>query len=152
MTTKQKTVQTNYSAELVSVLVAEYAQLMGEHKDNKIVLPILSNKHGKTIPSIRAKLSSLKVYISANSADTDKPIVGDKIAKKEDIAQAISAIIGEELPGLEAATKQTLQTLLSFLLKVNKLLNEKEKKIESLIAEMLADDNAADNADNADNA
>ena len=100
----------------------------------------MSEKHGKSVPSLRAKLSSLKVYISANSADTDKPIVGDKVTKKEDIACAISDIIGQELTGLEAATKATLQTLLTFLLKVNKLLNEKEDKINSLIAEMLADD------------
>ena len=139
MTTK-KTVQANYTPELVTLIVAEYADLMGEHKDNKIVLQILSEKHGKSVPSLRAKLSSLKVYISANSADTDKPIVGDKVTKKEDIAAAISNIVGVELTGLEAATKQTLQTLLAFLLKVNKLLNEKEDKINSLIAEMLADD------------
>ena len=146
MTNKPKTIQANYSAELVSVIIADYAQLMAKNaNDNKIVLQIMSEKYGKSVHSLRAKLSSLKVYISANSADTDKPIVGDKVTKKEDIACAISTIIGQELTGLEAATKATLQAILAYLLKVSKQLEEKEAKIESLIAEMLADDNA-DNA------
>lgn len=137
MTTK-KTVQANYSQELSSLIVSDYADLMAKNaNDNKIVLQILSEKHGKSVASIRAKLASLKVYKTANSADTDKPIVGDKPVKKEEIANAISNIVGTELSGLEAATKAALQNLLTFLLKVNKLLNEKEAKIESLIAEML---------------
>ena len=140
MTNKQKTVQTNYSAELVSVLVAEYAQLMSEHKDNKIVLDLLSKKHGKSIPSLRAKLSSLKVYISSDKVNNNEPIADGKPVKKEEIANAISNIVGTELGGLEAATKAALQAILAYLLKVSKQLEEKEAKIESLIAEMLDDE------------
>ena len=141
MTTKQKTVQTNYSAELSSLIVAEYAQLMGEYaNDNKQVLSLLSEKYGKSVPSLRAKLASLKVYISADKVDNNEPIADGKPVKKEEIANAISNIVGTELSGLEAATKAALQNLLTFLLKVNKLLNEKEDKINSLIAEMLSDD------------
>lgn len=137
----QKTVQANYSAELVALIVAEYSALIVEHKgDNKLVLDLLSKKHGKSTPSLRAKLASVKAYISANNTDNKSVIVGDKIAKKEDIANAISNIVGVELTGLEVATKATLQTLLTFLLKVNKLLTEKEAKINSLIAEVLAED------------
>lgn len=140
MTTK-KTVQANYSQELSSLIVSDYADLMAKNaNDNKIVLQILSEKHGKSVASIRAKLASLKVYKTANNGNNNAPMVGDKATKKEDIAQAISAIIGQELIGLEAATKATLQILLAYLLKVSKLIEEKEKKIESLIAEMLADD------------
>ena len=145
MTTK-KTVQANYSQELSSLIVSDYADLMAKNaNDNKIVLQILSEKHGKSIPSLRAKLSSLKVYISPDKVNNNEPIADGKPVKKEEIANAISNIVGTELGGLEAATKAALQNLLTFLLKVNKLLNEKEAKIESLIAEMLADDNA-DNA------
>ena len=141
MTTKQKTVQTNYSQELSSLIVAEYAQLMCEYaNDNKQVLSLLSEKYGKSVPSLRAKLASVKAYISPDKVNNNAPINGDKVTKKEDIAAAISNIVGVELTGLEAATKATLQTLLTFLLKVNKLLNEKEDKINSLIAEMLSDD------------
>ena len=146
MTTKQKTVQTNYSAELSSLIVAEYAQLMGEHaNDNKQVLSLLSEKYGKSVPSLRAKLSSLKVYISPDKVNNNEPIADGKPVKKEEIANAISNIVGTELGGLEAATKAALQSILSYLLKTSKLMEEKEKKIDSLIEEMLADDNA-DNA------
>ena len=140
MTTK-KTVQANYTPEQVSLIVAEYNALIIEHKgDNKIVLDLLSKKHGKSIPSIRAKLASLKVYKTANNGNNNAPMVGEKIAKKEDIACAISTIIGQELTGLEAATKAALQAILAYLLKVSKQLEEKEAKIESLIAEMLDDE------------
>lgn len=150
--TTQKTVQANYSQELVTVICAEYASLIEQYKgDNKIVLQMLSDKHGKSVASLRAKLSSLKVYKTVNSADNNAPIVGDKAARKEDIANAISLIVGTELSGLEAATKATLQNLLAFLLKANKLLEEKEKKIESLIAEMLDADDADDADDTDDN-
>ena len=145
MTTK-KTVQANYSQELSSLIVSDYADLMAKNaNDNKIVLQILSEKHGKSIPSLRAKLSSLKVYISPDKVNNNEPIADGKPVKKEEIANAISNIVGTELGGLEAATKAALQSILSYLLKTSKLMEEKEKKIDSLIEEMLADDNA-DNA------
>lgn len=154
MTTK-KTVQANYSAELVALICNDYAELMAKNgNDNKIVLSLLSEKHGKTVPSIRAKLASLKVYKTLKDADNNAPIVASgKIAKKEDIANAISLIVGVELIGLEAATKATLQTLLHFLLKINKLLEAKEAKINELIAEVLEDDtDGADTDTDTDNA
>ena len=145
MTTK-KTVQANYSQELSSLIVSDYADLMAKNaNDNKIVLQILSEKHGKSIPSIRAKLSSLKVYISPDKVNNNEPIADGKPVKKEEIANAISNIVGTELSGLEAATKAALQSILSYLLKTSKLMEEKEKKIDSLIEEMLD----VDNADNA---
>lgn len=140
----QKTEQANYPEQLIALIVNEYAELMAKHgNDNKIVLSLLSEKHGKTVPSLRAKLSSLRVYKTANSAD-NAPIVGDKVAKKEDIANAISLIVGTELSGLEVATKATLQHLLAYLLKVSKLLEQKEVKINELIADLTEDGN--DNA------
>lgn len=139
--TTQKTVQANYSAELIALIVAEYNALIVEHTgNNKIVLDLLSKKHGKSVPSLRAKLASVKAYKSANNAENAPAVVSDKSLKKEDIANAISNIVGVELTGLEAATKAALQSLLTFLLKVNKLLEQKEEKINSLIVEMLEDD------------
>lgn len=136
----QKTVQANYSAELVTSLVSEYQATYALNPDNATVLSVLAVKYGKTVHSIRAKLASLKVYITADKAENNATISGDKTPKKEDIANTISAIVGCELVGLEIATKTTLQTLLAFLLKTNKLLEEKEEKINSLITEMLAED------------
>lgn len=140
-TQTKKPVQANYSEALIAVLVSEYQALIVAQKgDNSSVLKILSEKHGKTVSSLRAKLASLKVYKSALTADNNAPVSGDKATKKEDIANSISSIVGVELVGLEVATKATLQTLLTFLLKTNKLLQEREDKINSLISEMLAED------------
>ena len=136
----QKTVQANYSQELIELLVTEYNALIVEHKgDNKAVLALLSAKHGKSVASLRAKLASLKVYVTANSVDAPT-VVSGKAIKKEEIAAAISAIVGGgELVGLEAATKAALQSILVYLLKVSKLLEEKEDKINDLIGDMLED-------------
>lgn len=144
MTTQtKKAVQANYSEALIATIVAEYQSLIVANKgDNSAVLKTLSEKHGKTVPSIRAKLASLKVYVSADKkADEKTPISYDVTkSKKEDIAQAISNIVEHELQGLEVAPKNTLLVLLAFLLKASKLLQEKEDKINSLIAEMLSND------------
>lgn len=145
MTTQaKKTVQANYSEALIVSIVAEYQALIITHKgDNKTVLSLLAEKHGKTVPSLRAKLASLKVYVSDKKSDEKTPISSDvSKAKKEDIANAIGNIVGQELQGLEVAPKTTLLALLAFLLNANKLLQEKEEKIESLISELLNADNA----------
>lgn len=148
MTTNKKPVVANYSAELIATLVAEYQSLIVAHKgDNSTVLKTLSEKHGKTVASLRAKLASLKVYVSADKkADEKTPLSSDvSKSKKEYIAQAISNIVGHDLQGLEVAPKNTLLSLLAFLLKASKLLQEKEDKINSLIAEMLEYDKQGDN-------
>lgn len=142
MTTQaKKTVQANYSQEMITAIVAEYqTAIVANNGDNKIVLSILSEKYGKTVPSLRAKLASLKVYQSDKKGDEKTPLSSDvSKSKKEDIAQAISNIVGQDLQGLDVAPKNSLLTLLAFLLKANKLLQEKEDKINALIAEMLAE-------------
>lgn len=126
----QKTVQANYSAELAAVIVAEYVELIQQHKDNKIVLDTLSKKHGKTVPSLRAKLASLKVYKSADTASTSKS-VPSKITK-EQLAQSISKLVGQQLDGLEVAPKQVLLAIADKLL-------EQNDKINDLILDITAD-------------
>lgn len=145
MTTQaKKAVVANYSEALIASIVAEYQSLIVAHKgDNSTVLKLLSEKHGKTVPSIRAKLASLKVYQSDKKSGEKTPLASDvSKSKKEDIATAISNIVGQDLQGLEVAPKTTLLNLLAFLLKASKLLEEKEEKIESLISELLHTDNA----------
>lgn len=151
MTTATKVKQVNYSADVITNIVSDYQSAMTKAVDsglsivdaNKQVLTDLSVKHGKTVPSLRAKLASLKAYKSANNADNNAPISGNKATKKEDLALTISNIVGVELVGLEVATKATLQTLLTFLLNVSKLIQEKDEKINSLVAEMLETDENA---------
>lgn len=150
MTTQvKKAVQANYSEALTIALVKDYHDFIVTHKgDNKTVLDLLAKKHGKTIHSIRAKLASLKVYQSEKKSDEKMPLASDvSKSKKEDIANTISDIVGQDLQGLEVAPKNTLLALLAFLLKASKMLQEKEDKISSLIAEMLeSDELGEDNA------
>lgn len=126
MSTK-KTVQANYSNELITAIIAEYSTLIITHKgDNKLVLDILSAKHGKTIASLRAKLASLKVYVSNKTSDTTTS-VPSKITK-EQLTHSISKIVGQPLDGLEVAPKNALLAIADKLLvqndKINDLIND----------------------------
>lgn len=123
MTTK-KTVQANYSQELIATIVAEYNTLIVAHKgDNKSVLAILSKTHGKTVPSLRAKLASLKVYQSSSTSSSSSSSVPSKITK-EQLAQSISKLVGVDLQGLEVAPKNTLLAIAEKLLEQNDKIND----------------------------
>lgn len=108
----KKVVVANYSDDILQAIVAEYQAAYAAHNgDNKVVLDLLSAKYGKTVHSLRAKLSSLKVYKSATTPTVKPTITG---AKKEEIVNSICDIVGKELQGLEVAPKNTLLALLSF--------------------------------------
>lgn len=123
MSTK-KTVQANYSQELIAVITTEYQALIITHKgDNKTVLGILSEKHGKTVPSLRAKLASLKVYQSSSTSTSTSSSTPSKITK-EQLAQSISKLVGSDLQGLEVAPKQVLLAIAEKLLEQNDKIND----------------------------
>lgn len=123
MTTK-KAVQANYSVELISSIVADYKALIIDHKgDNSLVLNLLSEKHGKTVPSIRAKLASLKVYQSADNSRNYDNKVPSKITK-EQLTQSISKLVGQPLDGLEVAPKSVLLAIVAKLLENNDKIND----------------------------
>lgn len=112
MTTQaKKVVVANYSEAVLASLVKDYQDAYALNPDNATILTALSTKYGKTVHSLRAKLSSLKVYKSATTATAKPTVTGQK---KEDIVNAISHIVGQELQGLEVAPKNTLLALLSF--------------------------------------
>lgn len=104
MTTKQKAV--NYSAEAVATIVADY-------KAGKS-LESIAESAGRTVASVRAKLSSLGVY-----AKKEKPTEGKKGGlTKAGIVADISAIVTGDKAGMEslqAATMADLKSLLAFL-------------------------------------
>lgn len=124
MTTK-KVVQANYSQDIITSLVSDYQAAYAVNPDNATILTALSAKYGKTVHSLRAKLSSLKVYKSATNPTVKPTVTG---AKKEDIAKSLSTIVGVELSGLEVAPKTTLLALLSFVTasreKIDQLIND----------------------------
>ena len=129
MTTK-KVVQANYSEQVLQAIVAEYqAFIVDFPNDNMAILNTLATKYGKSIHSLRAKLSSLKVYVTANHTT----VAGsNKGMTKEAIANAIALLVGRDLAGLEIAPKATLQTLYEFV-------RTQERKIEQLASDLASE-------------
>ena len=139
MTTQAKTKQANYSAEAIAIISTEYQNAIAKAianktplvEANKAILADLSAKHGKTTASLRAKLASLKVYVSESKDSDTANKVSSKITK-EQITSSISKSLGVSCDGLEAAPKTVL---LAIALK----LVEQDKKISDLIADLTSD-------------
>lgn len=126
MTTK-KVVQANYSEDILLAIVAEYnAFIVDFPNDNNAILHTLASKYGKSVHSLRAKLSSLKVYVTANHTSAAS---SNKGMTKESLVNAIATIVGHELAGLEVAPKATLQSLFDFV-------RTQERKIEQLASDI----------------
>ena len=126
MTTK-KVVQANYSEDILLAIVAEYrAFIIDFPNDNHAILHTLATKYGKSVHSLRAKLASLKVYVTANHTTAAG---SNKGMTKEALVNAIAAIVGQDLSGLEVAPKATLQTLFDFI-------RSQAAKIEQLASDL----------------
>lgn len=112
MTTK-KVVQANYSEDILLAIVAEYQAFIAEFpNDNYAILHTLATKYGKSVHSLRAKLASLKVYVTANNTT----IAGSNSKMtKESLVNAIALLIGRDLAGLEVAQKATIQTIYDYV-------------------------------------
>lgn len=111
MTTK-KTAAANYSADTIAAITNEYKVGRESGLANADILNDLSKKHGKTIPSIRAKLASLKVYQKDDNKTTTASVGA---AKKSDLVAGLEALTGLSLASLEAATKSELSALADFI-------------------------------------
>ncbi len=108
MTTQVK--QANYSNDTVNAIVDDYTKSVKEDgSNNSEVLNTLSKKYGKSVPSLRAKLAQLKVYIKAAPSEGEGKAKGQK---KEHLLEELELLVGEELPSLISATKKDLQTLI----------------------------------------
>lgn len=123
MTTQVKTVAANYTETQVLAIVSQYKA--GDS------LAAIAASVGKSVPSVRAKLASLKVYVSkaAKSGDNNSP---DKAAKtnKEALASLLSDLVGVPLLNVEAASKAALIALINAI-------KSRDEKIQSLIDDML---------------
>lgn len=104
MTTTKKAVVANYSSETIANIVSDYQVGRENGLANADILNDLSKKHGKTIPSIRAKLASLKVYVK----DTDTSDKAPTKATKSEYVSVLEALTGLKLDSLEAATKSQI--------------------------------------------
>lgn len=128
MTTK-KVVVANYSEDVLQAIVAEYnAFIVDFPNDNTAILHTLASKYGKSVHSLRAKLASLKVYVTANHTT----VSSNKGMTKESLVNAIAAIVGQDLSGLEVAPKATLQSLYDFI-------HTQARKIEQLASDLASE-------------
>lgn len=114
--TKQKTVkQVNYTDEMVSFMVETYT-LATTDTERANAVEVIANKFGKHPASVRAKLSTLGVYVKptpttkAGKAITSKSKLVAEIAKKLEVQE-------EVIGSLEKATKVTLELLVKALAK-----------------------------------
>lgn len=112
MTNTKKAIQANYSADVIAAIVVEYKKGREEGLLNNDIMAALSAKYGKTIPSIRAKLASVKAYIK--DADTSEKSA-KKVAKKSDIVESLEFLTGLNISSFEACNKSELQALAEYI-------------------------------------
>lgn len=126
--TTVKTVATNYTAEQVTAIVSAYKA--GESLEN------IAASVGKSVPSVRAKLAALKVYVSKAA----KP-ASEKTPKenKDGLKSKLESLLGCDLLNIEAASKAALLALINAI-------KSRDEKIQSLIDDMLGDESESDSS------
>lgn len=107
MTTAKKAIVANYTSDVASTIVNDYNLGRANGQDNCAILAQLSSKYGRTIPSIRAKLASLKVYVKDEATIASSSVK----ATKSQYVESLETLTGLKLDSLEAATKSQLQDL-----------------------------------------
>ena len=132
MTTVKTLPAANYSADQVTSIVSQYKA--GESLEN------IAKSVNKSIPSVRAKLSQLKVYIS-KAKKTDNGI-SEKTPKenKDGLKSKLESLLGVNLLNIEAASKQALLALINHI-------NGLNTKIDALITDMLEGDDSLEGDD-----
>jgi hypothetical protein len=111
MTTAKKAIVANYTQDAISTIVNDYNLGRQKGQDNAAILAELSAKYGRTIPSIRAKLASLKVYVK----DTETSESSSVKATKRHYVSVLENLTGLPLESLETATKSQLQDLVLYI-------------------------------------
>ena len=122
MTTVKTLPAANYSEDQVTAIVAAYKA--GDS------LEAIAASIGKSVPSVRAKLAALKVYVS--KAATKPENKGEKV-NKEGLKAYLESLLGVELLNIEAASKQALLALINAI-------KSRDDKIQALIDDMLSDE------------
>jgi hypothetical protein len=118
----------NYTEAQAAELVAAYVEAGTETENQEAresVVTEFADRFGKNTKSIRQKLVREGVYIKKIA--TTK--TGAKVETKEKIVAAIASTMGvnsEDLPGLESATKATLNLLRGTLTVARELIDNAE--------------------------
>lgn len=95
----------NYTPEQVNVLVSAY-EVAGSDEARAEVVETFANDLGKSVASIRAKLSREGVYVKKAVASTNKP----KVKKDAKVAQ-LATLLGKDEDLVSDAEKLTHRTL-----------------------------------------
>ena len=111
MTTAKKAIVANYTSDVIAAIVNDYNLGRQNGQDNSAILADLSSKYGKSIPSIRAKLASLKVYVKDEATIANTSVK----ATKSQYVESLETLTGLKLDSLEAATKSQLQDLALYI-------------------------------------
>ncbi len=109
----------NYTEDQCLTITAAYAA--GDSLES------IAASVGKSVPSVRAKLAALKVYVSKAKSETK---TSEKGVNKEALASLLSELVGESLLNIESASKAALLALINAI-------KQRDSKIESLINDML---------------
>ena len=96
MTEAKKPVVVNYTAEQAAMMVEAYVANPSKETVEKLAVTL-----GKTVKSIVAKLSREKVYIKAEY----KTKTGEAVQKKNDVADAIGAVLKMNENDIDSLTK-----------------------------------------------
>lgn len=124
MTTVKTLPAANYSEAQVLAITAAYKA--GES------LEAIAASVGKSVPSVRAKLAALKVYVSKAKSEAK---TSEKGVNKETLASLLSELVGVDLLNVEAASKAALLALINAI-------KARDEKISALIADMLGEESS----------
>ncbi len=125
MTTTKKAIVANYTSDVIAAIVAEYNTSRENGQDNSAILAELSTKYGKSIPSIRAKLASLKVYVKDEATIANTSVK----ATKSQYVSVLESLTSLKLDSLEAATKSQLQDLCLYIDDLKATIHELKARI-----------------------
>lgn len=113
MTENTKTKGSRYTEEQTTELVTAYTSVETQEARDEVVSQY-ATKFDKNLQSIRAKLSSERVYVAKERTTKG----GDPIVRKEALVAQIATLMGEEeetIGSIEKATKPTLQKIIAAL-------------------------------------
>lgn len=126
MTTVKTLPAANYSEDQVTAIVSAYKA--GDSLES------IAASVGKSVPSVRAKLAALKVYVSkAKKADNGEN--KETKVNKDGLKAYLESLVGSDLLNIEAASKNALVILINAI-------KARDEKISALIADMLGEESS----------
>ena len=102
----------NYTEEVTNELVSGYIAVAGESEDvrNAFVAEAAA-KYGKSVRSIRAKLSRENVYIAKTPVAKD----GSPVVRKEQLVRDLAVAVGQDVDSAINMTKRDLKNVIAVI-------------------------------------